>query len=177
MSLDFVGLGICIKIILLLYLQKEERRMTIKTRLAHVTGTNTYVILDESLEAVLGQAEGSDEALRIASQIESRNQGFDFEAIYKAYPRKISKASGIKWLKMNVRSRTRYDKLLEAVKNYSHYVADKQMDEQFVQHFSTWVRRFEDWTDENYNASKVSQYEIINQPLQNISIEKLLGGR
>lgn len=148
--------------------------MTVKTVLAHVIGSKRYVVLDGSLEAVLGTCEGYEEAQRLALDIEAKNMGFDFEAVYKIYPRKISKASGIKWLKQNVKSRSRYELLLEAVQNYAKYTKDRDLEEQFIQHFSTWVRRFEDWTNENLKETRVHPQQIAKKT--HLDIEKLLGG-
>lgn len=119
------------------------------TRIAHVVGSKTHVVLDNDLEGVLGVASSYEEAYALALKLESRNQGFDFEAVYNIYPRKIGKKSGITWLKRNVKSRSRYEILLEAVTNYRNYHKVRGTDEQFLQHFTTWVKRFEDWTTAN----------------------------
>ncbi len=150
--------------------------MTTITRLAHIIGTNSYVVLDNNLEAVLGFGETLDQAIKIQCEIETRNTGFDFEKIYKLYPRKINKATGIKWLKNNIKSRSRYERLLEAVNNYASHCINDGVEEKFQMHFSTWVRRFEDWTTENLKGSSVPQVQIARHVLDGIDIEKLLLG-
>jgi hypothetical protein len=134
-----------------------------------------YVVLDGSFEAVLGFCEGYSEALALSLEIECRNQGFDFEAVWKIYPRKIAKKSGILWLKKNVRSRSRYDLLMQAVNNYAAYCDARSMEEQFIQHFSTWVKKFEDWTTESIKETFVPPQQISTRPVH-LDIEKLLGG-
>lgn len=119
------------------------------TKIAHVVGTSTFVVLDVDLEGVLGVASSYEDAYALALTLESRNQGFDFEAVYKIYPRKLGKKTGITWLKRNVKSRSRYSALLEAVMNYERYHKERGTEEQYLQHFVTWVKRFEDWTTDN----------------------------
>jgi len=145
----------------------------VKTRLAHVVGSNMYVVLDGSLEGVLAVVEGADEAQKVALDIEARNQGFDFETIWKLYPRKMGKKSGITWLKRNIKSRSRYEKLLQAVTNYKRFTEDQGTAEQFIMHFTTWVKRFEDWTDENMPG--LAPLNKIKTKVSALDIENLLG--
>jgi hypothetical protein len=145
----------------------------LRTKLAHVVGSNQYVILDGGLEGVLAVVEGADEARRVALEIEARNQSFDFEEIWKLYPRKIGKKSAITWLKRNVKSRSRYEKLQDAVANYTAHTIVNDTAEQFILHFSTWVKRFEDWTTENMPTLRKPQY--IATPVSKLDIEALLG--
>lgn len=68
-----------------------------------------------------------------------------FEEIYKLYPRKIGKASGIRWLKSHVKTQEKFEKVKAACERYSSYVKREGWEEKYIQHFSTWVKRWEDW--------------------------------
>jgi hypothetical protein len=113
------------------------------TKLAKILGTETYVVLDASMESVLGLASSLKDAEDIQESIAAKS--FDFEAVWKAYPRKLGKASGMKWLRANIRSQNRFERLKCAVENYREYCQKNDTDEKYIQHFSTWVKRFEDW--------------------------------
>lgn len=143
-------------------------------RIAHVVGSNVHVVLDNSMEAVLGMAQSYEEAASIAQEIEIRNQNFDFEIVWALYPRKMGKKSGIIWLKRHVRSQSRYDLVLEAVKNYAEYCRDRGTEEQFILHFSTWVKKFEDWISENNPNIVVKNRQKGVPELRAFDVERLL---
>jgi hypothetical protein len=73
----------------------------------------------------------------------------DFLMIYRLYPRKMGKASGIKWLRDHVRSRAKFDQVLAACNNYRGYCDSERIEEQYIMHFSTWVKKWEDWSRES----------------------------
>lgn len=74
---------------------------------------------------------------------------FDLECAYRLYPRKIGKDSGLKRLKQKVKSAQMFDRLIQAVANYSLYVKRERIEAKYIMHFSTFAGRFEDWCDEN----------------------------
>lgn len=152
----------------------RDNPCSVKTYIAHVTGSRKHVVIDENFEAILAVADSYEEAASAAMHIEASNQTFNFEEIYRLYPRKLGKASGLRWLKNNVKSKSRYDRLVEAVNNYSHHCKELGTEDTFIQHFSTWVKRFEDWTNGNMKEVVVPKEQIQRNPLRDI--EKLLGG-
>lgn len=83
-------------------------------------------------------------------QLSEAARSFDFEAVYKAYPRKQGKSRGLTWLKTHIKTEKNYGLLLGAVKNYAAYCGAEIKDEQYIKHFSTWVKEWRDWSDENY---------------------------
>ncbi len=152
--------------------------MTVITRIAHVVGSNIHVVLDGSMEAVLGIANSYEEAASIAQTIEIRNQNFNFDEVYAHYPLKKGKTMGLKWLKRHVRSQSRYDLLVQAVFNFRKEVAEKGTEPQFIPHFSTWVKRFDDYIDENMatpGGNKMKDHTTVE--LNDDDVERLLLGR
>lgn len=147
----------------------------LKTFIAHVVGSNHFVVLDEEFEAVLGKTEGYENARHLALLIEARNEAFDFERVYEIYPRKGTKASGLKWLRQHVKSKSRFDKVMEAVNNYRRHCTENDTPLKFTLQFVTWVKRFDDWTNENAPRD-LTKYEIENNPLKDFDVDEILGG-
>ena len=70
---------------------------------------------------------------------------FDFESVYKIYPRKLGKASGIRKLKSKVKTDEKYEQLKLAVEKYAAHCKRERIEEKFIMHFNTWCSRWEDW--------------------------------
>lgn len=83
--------------------------------------------------------------------------GFDFEAIYQAYPRKLGKKRGIQRCKSKVTSQAKFDQLKQAVANYARHVAGKDLE--YVKHFDSFMSNWEDWI-----AVDVSQVNGTQRP-------------
>jgi hypothetical protein len=81
---------------------------------------------------------------------------FDFEEIYKLYPRKLGKAEGISRLKKTIFTPEDFDALKLAVENYSKHCASQGTEEKYIKHFSSFVGtqdkpHWRDWI--NYSVS------------------------
>lgn len=70
---------------------------------------------------------------------------FDFEEIYKNYPRKMGKARGLKILSRIIKNQLQYDRFKASAKNYALYCKKENIAPQFIMHFSTFVSNYEDW--------------------------------
>lgn len=68
---------------------------------------------------------------------------FDFESVYRRYPRKIGKTKGFKKLKTDIRTQEDFERLIVAVENYA--VSRRDQDSQYTKHFSTFVGEWRDW--------------------------------
>jgi hypothetical protein len=68
---------------------------------------------------------------------------FDFEAVYALYPRKEGRKKGLARCRSSVKSRSKYDALLRAVKNYAATVTDVS----YAKHFDTFMGCWEDYVD------------------------------
>ena len=73
--------------------------------------------------------------------------GFDFEAVYALYPRKLGRKKGMQRCRSQITTREKYDALLRAVKNYAAIKAGTEM--QFLRQFDTFMSSWEDWIDQS----------------------------
>lgn len=70
---------------------------------------------------------------------------FDFEAIYKLYPRKQGKLNGIKKLRKEIRSGDQYADLCRAVGNFVAHHRRAGTEPTFLPYFSTFVSTWREW--------------------------------
>lgn len=73
---------------------------------------------------------------------------FDFEVIYKLYPRKgEGKAAGMKRLTKVIRTDEQYMDLANAVKNYVDLCKMNGTERKYIKMWSTFVNNYEDYLD------------------------------
>lgn len=72
---------------------------------------------------------------------------FDFDAIYKKYPRKLGKSEGLRKCKVQIKSQKDYENLKKAVDNYARYCIEKIENEKFIKHFSSFMSVWRDWIE------------------------------
>jgi uncharacterized protein YdaU (DUF1376 family) len=70
---------------------------------------------------------------------------FDFETVYKAYPKKLGRKRGLKLCESRVKSASQYSDLQRAVTNYARSV--EGTDPKFIKHFDTFMGCWEDYVD------------------------------
>lgn len=99
---------------------------------------------------------------------------FDFNEAYKDYPRKIKKAEGFKRLEKQMKSVQDFEDFKAAVKRYKQHCISKQIEEQYILHFSTFVgdaktQPWRDWLDPETGTSSIQiQNEIsLSQYMEN----------
>lgn len=72
----------------------------------------------------------------------------EFESLWKRYPRKIGKAKAMQsYKKARKTSKTSYEKIEQGLYRYIDYINDREIDEQFIMHGSTWFNQAK-WEDE-----------------------------
>lgn len=77
---------------------------------------------------------------------------FDFEAVYRSYPRKDGKAKGLAAIKKQVTTQADFQAFEKAVASYAKYCLDEKKESKFIQFFSTFVgaadvQPWRDWID------------------------------
>ena len=80
-----------------------------------------------------------------SSEGDEQHNGFDLEAIYKAYPRKTGKKQGLEKLRKVIKTASQYEVVLAAAKRWGETWKGKN--KKFCPYFSTFVNR-ESWRDE-----------------------------
>lgn len=104
---------------------------------ADSTGLATLTAIQALADAINEQCRG----VRKTAPVE--NSPFDFEYIYRLYPRKLGKKRGIQLCIERIKDQHDYDRLKSAVVRYSRSVFGH--DEKFIKHFSTFMNSWEDW--------------------------------
>lgn len=77
----------------------------------------------------------------------------DFDEAYKIYPRKLGKAEGIRKLKASIKNAEELLNFRHAVERYAAHCKEKQTDEKFIKHFSSFVSTWRDWLDPETGSS------------------------
>lgn len=72
---------------------------------------------------------------------------FDFDALYKKYPRKEGKSRGMAACKTQIKTQSDFDLLSKAIDRYSEFVKTKLSDAKYIKHFSTFMTTWRDWLD------------------------------
>ena len=76
---------------------------------------------------------------------EPKQDLFNFEEVYKLYPRKMGKKLGMDRCKRKVRTPEKYAQLKVAVENYASHCQRNKTEPQYIAHFSTFMNSWEDW--------------------------------
>lgn len=92
------------------------------------------------------------------------SEKFDFEQIYKLYPRKLGKAKGLK-LCAKIKSLAEFQELEKAVLRFIQYHQRKNTEIVYIPHFSTFMSSWRDWLDpstgEEYSMSYDDQAVLL----------------
>ncbi len=84
---------------------------------------------------------------------QSSTQSFDFEILYKMYPRKEGKSAGFKKCE-KIKTQKEYDLLKRAIEIYSAKVIREKTEIQFIKQFSTFMTSWRDWLE--YKPTKIA---------------------
>lgn len=100
----------------------------------------------------------------ITKEIKHMSISFDFESLWKLYPRPIGKKLAMKHFKASVKNEQDYQNIQQALNNYLHSKTVLVGDEQYIQHGSTWFNNWRDWIVNNTQQQK--QNENLLNPVQ-----------
>ena len=95
--------------------------------------------------------------------IEPKKPSFDFEAVYKLYPRRVKKSVGIKKLQKTVKTQEQFDKLVKATKNIAEEYRRKGTEEQFMMHWPTFVSCWEDYINMESSGSVTNKNSMMGK--------------
>lgn len=77
--------------------------------------------------------------LRGGQKLSTKKVSFDFESIYKKYPRKEGKACGIERCRIQIKTQDDFELLLRAVTRYALHVRENQTEPRFIKLFSSFI--------------------------------------
>ncbi len=78
-----------------------------------------------------------------------RTLKFDFDSIYKKYPRKMGKTAGIKKCGTEIKTEEDFAALSSAVDKYAAHCRKENTEAKFVKHFSTFMGCWRDWATDD----------------------------
>lgn len=96
---------------------------------------------------------------------------FDFELVWKKYPRKLGKAEGMARLATMIKTNEDYQLLLKSIDRYVAHLSKSGTEEQFMKHFPSFLgtskkQTWRDWLETDVGRVKVQSsspaYKIIN---------------
>lgn len=80
---------------------------------------------------------------------EKESKKFDFEILYKAYPKKVGKSGGLKTCKAQIKNQDDYDNLKHAIERYTAHCSKNITDPKYVKQFDTFMSGWRDWLDKD----------------------------
>lgn len=112
------------------------------------------------------EAQLSGQVAKPVATVKNNELKFDLTVIYKMYPRKIGKATGLKKLARRIKTQADFDNVFAAVNAYDRHCKNELIEDKFIMHFSTWVMRYEDWIPGNTDKPKelTPNYDSLFKP-------------
>ncbi len=71
---------------------------------------------------------------------------FDFDSLWKRYPKRLGKKEALRHFKATVKTDEDWQNINKALDNYLHSKNVKE-NTQFIQHGSTWFNNWQDWIE------------------------------
>jgi len=129
-------------------LAKLERLKCVTVRAPYATRTQAepHITIQDNTE--------QDRTNNIA---QSKLRESDFEAVYKLYPRKLGRAEGLRRIQATIKTKEELDQFETAVKRYAVHCKEKQTEEKFIKHFSSFVTSWRDWLDPETGTATVTK--------------------
>lgn len=73
------------------------------------------------------------------------NSAANFDAVYAQYPRKMGRKAALKHFQSSIKTEADLASIQDALNNYKAYLVEKKIEDQYVQHASTWFNNWRDW--------------------------------
>lgn len=93
---------------------------------------------------------------------------FDFDSLYKNYPKKVGKLKGLEILERTVKTQPQYDAFALALKNYVDYVERESIEAKFIKHFSTFTSQWKDWVDPETGTSSARREKTTEEVIREL---------
>ena len=92
---------------------------------------------------------------------------FDFDSLYKKYPRKEGKQKGLAICKVQIKTPDDFDLLSKAIDRYCDHLKKHATDPKFIKMFSTFMNSWRDWIDpETGTSQKPAAAVVAPRPLK-----------
>lgn len=88
---------------------------------------------------------------------------FDLEFLYKKYPLKKGKSSGLKIAKAQIKTQADFDNLSQAIDAYVSDITKNQTSAKYIKHFSTFMSSWRDWLDPETGTAILEQQKSESQ--------------
>lgn len=93
---------------------------------------------------------------------------FDFEALYRKYPRKEGKKRGLIRLRATIKSEAEFDAFRGAMEEYLSLCEKEQRPPQYVKHWATFVNNWTDYLTKDMAVRKTTNKVIIDSQVKRI---------
>lgn len=100
----------------------------------------------------------------------SSQSKFDFENIYKKYPRKEGKAKGLEKCRKQIKTQEDYDALSIAIDRYSAHCSSSG---QYFKHFDSFMTTWRDWVDPTTGSTSVAVTKVPIEPARKAEYDQL----
>lgn len=147
-----------------------EQQKTNKYRIITITNWSEYQKSDSTSDnnrTTTGQQPNNKRTLNKKKRREDDKEnkygqinGFDFDTLYQAFPRKKGKQNGASIFKRTITTQGDYDNLLKAVKNYNAECNKNDIEERWIKHFSTFMNCWEDYVESGTDVATNKLNEI-----------------
>lgn len=97
------------------------------------------------LKSEIGDLENG--GARNLSPSRGRDAVFDFEGLYKLYPRKTGKAAGLEFCEKKIKTAEDYAALESAIKRFTAFHVKNRTEDRYIPYFSSFMGESNEWKD------------------------------
>ena len=124
-----------------------------------------YVRVDDMCPRIeekrIEERRGEENILPDSAKAEPR-QVFDFDSLYKKYPRKEGKSRGMITCKSQIKTLEDFNLLSNAIDRYAEHCSKSGTEGKYIKHFSSFMSSWRDWLDPEtgMNSEKSKNSEL-----------------
>lgn len=85
---------------------------------------------------------------------------FDFEAVYRKYPRKEGKSRGMSKLRTTIKDEATYDAFIFAAESYIALCHKERREPKFIKHWGTFVNNWTDYLTKDLAVKSVTETQL-----------------